>query len=171
MEGLIKMEKHSFIIMRDTLMEVEYKNTSSNIIIDEGIRTIGEMVFFNDDHVSSVICPKSLEVISKNAFADCHHLISVEFNDGLKEIGERAFTRTMLLGVEIPDTVTTLGKGAFVENKWLNSVTMSAPLYDKIKNEIYDYFPSTINSITIHHMHGTSREDKKEYEIISVRSI
>ena len=165
------MENHSFIVMGDKLIDVEYKSTSSNIIIDEGIRTIGEMVFFNDDHVSSVICPKSLKVISKNAFADCHHLISVEFNDGLKEIGERAFTRTMLLGVEIPDTVTTLGKGAFVENKWLNSITMSAPLYNKIKNELYDYFPSTISSITIHHIHGTSREDKNEYERISMRSI
>ena len=165
------MENHSFIVMGDKLIDVEYKSTSSNIIIDEGIRTIGEMVFFNDDHVSSVKCPKSLKVISKNAFVDCHHLISVEFNDGLEEIGERAFTRTMLLGVEIPDTVTTLGKGAFVENKWLTSVTMSAPLYNKIKNELYDYFPSTISSITIHHIHGTSMEDKNEYERISMRSV
>ena len=164
------MEKHSFILLGDTIMSVKYNNTSSNVIIDEPAHHIGEMAFYADNHISSVVLPETIKTVGKGAFCDCHHLISAELNDGLEEIGENAFVRTMLLGITIPDSVVELGLGAFVENKWMTTVILPAKLYYKISMNFYDYFPRSINSITIHNT-GISKEDKPEYERISMSNV
>lgn len=52
--------------------------------------------------------------IARLAFHRCSNLVEVRFNEGLKVIGQGAFSCTALRSVTIPSTVTELGHGAFI---------------------------------------------------------
>lgn len=55
----------------------------------------------------------SVESIGNGAFAACPQLYIVEIGNNIKSIGERAFQRSGIYQIKIPDSVTTLGAGAF----------------------------------------------------------
>ncbi len=68
--------------------------------------------------------PNSLETIKGAAFASCGFSV-VEIADGVKEIGENAFSRNSTLNsVKIGKSVTTIGRQAFSECPALTSVTL-----------------------------------------------
>ena len=59
-----------------------------------------------------------------HAFNGCHNLQSVVIPQGVTEIDFDAFAHCGLTSVEIPDTVTRIGSGAFGWCKKLASVTI-----------------------------------------------
>lgn len=60
------------------------------------------------------VAPKSLKVISDNAFNSCTNLGSVTLPEGLEYIGKSAFSfSSRLAEINIPSTVTYIGEGAF----------------------------------------------------------
>lgn len=72
--------------------------------------------------------PNSLETIKGGAFASCGFSV-VEISDGVKEIGENAFSRNSTLNsVKIGKSVTTIGRRAFSECPALTSVTLGENL-------------------------------------------
>lgn len=72
--------------------------------------------------------PNSLETIKGGAFASCGFSV-VEISDGVKEIGENAFSRNRTLNsVKIGKSVTTIGRQAFSECPALTSVTLGENL-------------------------------------------
>lgn len=72
--------------------------------------------------------PNSLETIKGGAFASCGFSV-VEISDGVKEIGENAFSRNSTLNsVKIGKSVTTIGRHAFSECPALTSVTLGENL-------------------------------------------
>lgn len=72
--------------------------------------------------------PNSLETIKGGAFASCGFSV-VEISDGVKEIGENAFSRNSTLNsVKIGKSVTTIGRKAFSECPALTSVTLGENL-------------------------------------------
>lgn len=72
--------------------------------------------------------PNSLETIKGAAFARCGFSV-VEISDGVKEIGENAFSRNSTLNsVKIGKSVTTIGRQAFSECPALTSVTLGENL-------------------------------------------
>lgn len=72
--------------------------------------------------------PNSLETIKGGAFASCGFSV-VEISDGVKEIGENAFSRNSTLNsVKIGKSVTTIGRQAFSECPALTSVTLGENL-------------------------------------------
>lgn len=72
--------------------------------------------------------PNSLETIKEGAFASCGFSV-VEISDGVKEIGENAFSRNSTLNsVKIGKSVTTIGRQAFSECPALTSVTLGENL-------------------------------------------
>lgn len=72
--------------------------------------------------------PNSLETIKEGAFASCGFSV-VEISDGVKEIGENAFSRNSTLNsVKIGKSVTTIGRQAFSECLALTSVTLGENL-------------------------------------------
>lgn len=72
--------------------------------------------------------PNSLETIKGGAFASCGFSV-VEISDGVKEIGENAFSRSSTLNsVKIGKSVTTIGRRAFSECPALTSVTLGENL-------------------------------------------
>ena len=72
--------------------------------------------------------PNSLETIKGGAFSSCGFSV-VEIADGVKEIGENAFSRNSTLNsVKIGKSVTTIGRQAFSECPALTSVTLGENL-------------------------------------------
>lgn len=84
-----------------------------DVVIPEGITSIGEWAFLNCYNLRSVTLPKSLKHISANAFRFCKNLQHINFPENLQEIGEGAFAFTNIKKVELPAGFCSLGQEAF----------------------------------------------------------
>lgn len=88
------------------------------------LKSLGNSSFRNCDSLKRILVPSSVETIGDSAFLDCESLISVTLEAGLLKIGELAFSKTAILTIEIPDTVTTVGSRAFELCKGLETVVI-----------------------------------------------
>lgn len=86
------------------------------VSIPEGYDRIADGAFSNEN-VQSVLenvnLPKGLTLIGKNAFQDCSHIKSIELNEGLENIGEKAFYGTSLESVKFPSSLKIINDCAF----------------------------------------------------------
>ena len=94
---------------------VFYRCTSIiHVTIPDSIATIGEYAFFNCDSLINVPIPDSVTTIGHAAFFSCDSLTSVPISDSVTTIGNNAFSYCVsLTSVTIPDSVTTIGDYAF----------------------------------------------------------
>jgi len=122
-------------------MEIE------KIVIDEGIKTIGEECFAGCENVKEVVLPNSLEIIKAGAFFENRKLEKINLNEGLKQILDGAFLSCEKLkninlpkslkviptmcfygcGIEkidIPDNIETIVEQAFWDNEELKEVNV-----------------------------------------------
>lgn len=96
-----------------------FNNSSvSELILSEGIESIGTSAFYNTDIVATednpLILPDSLTTIGMTAFGSSSNIEKVIFGENIKEIGDRAFENSGLTGeLIIPATVTEIGQYAF----------------------------------------------------------
>lgn len=82
---------------------------------------------------ASVQFPETLEKIGDFTFAIGAgtyeaEMNSIEFPEGLKKIGATAFQNSKLVSVNLPDSVTTLGKAAFTGSTNIQEIKLSANL-------------------------------------------
>lgn len=92
------------------------------------LKVIEENAFEGCVELVKLGMPNSLETIKEGAFASCGFSV-VEISDGVKEIGENAFSRNSTLNsVKIGKSVTTIGRQAFSECPALTSVTLGENL-------------------------------------------
>ena len=103
----------SFLINGHEL--AEYRGSDVDVVIPEGITSIGASAFSNNRAVQSVTLPRSLTEVGENAFRGCSSLRSVILNDGLKIIRKFAFFACKISSVTIPDSVETIEQCAFTD--------------------------------------------------------
>lgn len=101
-----------YLVAGDGIL-VAYKGNAANVVIPEGVRQIGPEVFQGHEEITSVSLPDSLEIIGEAAFADCVSLTEIEGMPRVRIIRDRAFFHCPLNWVVLPDTVETVGLGAF----------------------------------------------------------
>ena len=111
----------------DGIFEYDYYDESSNqgysnIIIEEGIQSIG-----------------------KRAFADCTGLRSIALPSTLTEIGEEAFRGSAIRSIVIPAGVSTLAEGTFYGCGRLESVELS----DSISYISSSAFEKCVNLVSV----------------------
>ena len=123
-----------------------------NLVIPDGITTIGPYAFERGTQFTSVTIPSSVKSIGNSAFAYCYKLNTIDIPDGVTSIGSYAFLMctsltevnipssvtsidasafsycTALASVEIPNGVTTVSQGLFYNCEALTSVTFPAEL-------------------------------------------
>ena len=95
------------------------------VIIGNGVTTIGSSAFSDCDSLTSVTIPNSVTTIGSGAFELCFSLTSVTIPNSVTTIGSSAFAGcSSLTSVTIGNSVTTIGHGAFYGCSSLTSVTI-----------------------------------------------
>ena len=112
-----------FIIENGVLKK--YVGPGGDVVIPEGVTEIGENAFcyyeslqeleysIPNKTLTGVSLPNHLSKIGESAFDNCVLLTKVNFPEGLKEIGSKAFRGTSLTEIHIPKSVKKIGDDAF----------------------------------------------------------
>ena len=117
---------------------IDIPDTVKKDNIDYTVTAIGDSAFKSFStriNVSSVFIPARVRSIGDSAFNRCNALTTVTFaeNSQLKSIGRAAFYGTehaypRFKEIKIPDSVETIGNGAFYDCQDLESITLPASL-------------------------------------------
>ena len=95
----------------------------TEIIIEDGVKNVGDYAFFRCSGLTSVIIPDSVTTIGNDAFYECESLTSVIIPDSVTSIGDYAFKGcNSLTSVTIGNSVTSIGASAFYDCDSLTSV-------------------------------------------------
>ena len=97
-----------------------YRSTITRVIIDNGVRSIGNDAFFNCYKLTSVTIPASVTCIGNYAFGNCNSLTSVAIPASVAHIGEEAFARCnhlVEISVDADNKAYTTVGGALVRRK------------------------------------------------------
>ena len=98
-----------------------------DLIIPNGVTTIGKVAFQECTGLTSVTIPNSVTSIGSLAFQNCTGLSSVIIPNSVTSIGESAFSGcSRLTSVTIPNSVTSISSGAFYGCSRLTSVTIGS---------------------------------------------
>ena len=103
----------------------KYTGKGGDVVIPDGVSSIGNQAFFGCESLMSVTIPDSVTGIGRYVFFGCRSLMSVAISDSVTSIGDSAFGGCKsLTSVTIPDGVTRISDGAFFECRSLTSVTI-----------------------------------------------
>ncbi|RBI34029.1 hypothetical protein DRZ74_01315 [Metamycoplasma hominis] len=112
----------SYISINSNNKNFEIKD---NFFIDKNNKKI---LAYLDKEATKVTIPDSVKEIGDYSFYGCKNLKEVFLNEGLEEIGARAFKYTKIESITIPDSVKEIGKGAFSNCKNLKEVILNEGL-------------------------------------------
>ena len=102
-----------------------YLGSDAEVVIPEGVRSLRDGVFQENDEVNTVILPGTLERIGDCAFRNCSHLRRINFPGRLREIGAEAFAFCLELeSAALPEGLEKLGEQAFFSCEELSWVRL-----------------------------------------------
>jgi hypothetical protein len=123
-----------------------------SITLPKKLESIGNGAFSGDwsnsdymNHgcaITSIAIPGTVKTIGNEAFSYCRDLALVSFdvdedgNTNLTSIGDYAFRECTFTSITIPNSVTTIGKGAFTSNSKLTTATLGDAIKE-IKDETF----------------------------------
>ena len=118
-----KEEKHEpeLTVMTEPLIIKAYlpdnaymkRNDLIDVVIEEGVNTIGSKAFYYCENLRSVHLPSTIIAIGDDAFAHCKNLQQINLPGNLKRIGNYAFIHTGLKEVRLPEGINSVGECAF----------------------------------------------------------
>ena len=110
-----------------------YNDIIEEIVINDGITSIGEMAFRGLDILKRISIPNSIISIGDFAFSGCESLSSITIPKSVTSIGRYAFSGCKSISsIAIPDSITRIKEFAFMGCENLSKITV-----DK-NNSIYD---------------------------------
>ena len=126
-----------------------YSSRFSEVVIEEGVVSIGQQAFNNCSSIQSLTLPSTLKTISDNAFENCSGLLELTLPATIESIGNKAFggcggvvylncnlldtnegvfRDSKITRLMVADGVTSLGQRSFCGSSQLVSVTFSSSL-------------------------------------------
>ncbi len=126
---------------------VGYKGEDSNVIIPQGVISIGKSAFEECESMLSVSIPSSVISIDDYAFSCCDGLESVIIPVGVKRIARFAFYNCAnLKSVVIPQGVTEIGEYAFSGCENLESAPIPSSI-TSIEEGAFSYCVSLVSMV------------------------
>ena len=96
-----------------------------NLVIPEGVTTIGNYAFYDYETLKSITIPDSVATIGKYAFYGCIGLNSISIPNSVTSIGDGAFSSCQgMTSATIGEGVASLGYWVFAYCKNLTSITI-----------------------------------------------
>lgn len=90
-----------------------YNLPVKHLVIAEGVTEIGEYAFSEWSQIEELTLPSSLIKIGRDAFERCGKIKQIHFSEGLQVIGSYAFGSCPVGELDLPNTMTKIGGGAF----------------------------------------------------------
>ena len=122
-----------------------YNTDIKSVVIENGITSIGDYVFFNCSSLTSITIPNSVTSIGEYVFAQCKSLTSITIPDKVLRIGENAF-----LACESLTDITVDNKNNYyssIDGVLFNKAQSSLIKYPEGKNGKSYIIPDSVNSI------------------------
>ena len=114
-----------------------YKNVKQ-VIIDDGVTTIGNSAFSECKSLTSINIPNSVKTIGVCAFSTCTALTSINIPNSVTTIEKGAFSYCYKLKqIDIPNSVTTLSKDLLSDCRALESIRIHKDVV-KIEEAAFD---------------------------------
>ena len=122
------------------------QETIEEVVVSEGIETIGENAFRYSYGLKYITIPDSVTNIGEYAFCDCTSLTNITIPDSVTNIGDGAFgSCTSLTNITIPDSVTNIGEYAFSGCTSLTNITIPNSVIT-MENYVFASIPAiTVN--------------------------
>ncbi len=103
-----------------------WPKTIKQVIIKDGVSSIGNYAFDRCDKLYSVTIPNSVTTIGEDAFNYCVELTSITIPNSVTTIGDNAFFMcNKITSITIPNSVTSIVERAFAHCSGLTSLTIS----------------------------------------------
>ena len=89
-------------------------NLVTDLVIPDGVTSIGSEAFAKYQYLTSVTIPDSVETIGWGSFSGCDNLTKVTLGNGVTNIRTGAFSScSSLKNIAIPDNIVSIEQGAF----------------------------------------------------------
>ena len=147
-----------------------YSGSARNVIIPPfyssvAVSEISESAF-SGSGISTVQLPFTLKVIAKEAFSNCCGLVGIKL-DGVETIGEKAFYNcTAIASLTIPDSVKSIGLGAFAAEMALEErdgeMTL-VPIETELKELTLHTLGDDVEKAFVAYMFGAPAADHMNY--------
>ena len=85
----------------------------TSVVLPEGITSIGRSAFAHCRALKACLLPQSLTTLEEAAFESCTSLASIEIPEGVRSLPDRAFSHSGLKTIKLPDTLTDMGAQVF----------------------------------------------------------
>ena len=117
-------------------MAFSSNNDIESVSIPATVRIIGKGAFSDCSRLKKVIISNGLTTIQDQAFANCSSLENIKLPSTLEYIGIAAFTRSGLKSLEIPASVTAMGRNITLDCRNLKSLSVNSgnKTFDSRKN-------------------------------------
>ena len=148
----------------------EYTGSGGDVVIPNGVTTIGNGIFQFNNSITSVVIPDSVTTIGDNAFDQCESLKTVTFgtNSQLTTIGVSAFSFCPNIeSISISDSVTSIGKNAFYYCNSLSTVYYGGTAEEWADISIDSTGNDKLTSATVYYYSETEpalNEDETAYD-------
>lgn len=86
-----------------------YDSDIVEVVIEDGIKSVGSSAFYRCGWLKKVVLPKSLKKIDDFAFGRCDSLAEIVLPENLETIGAQAFSGCAFSTLEIPPSVREIG--------------------------------------------------------------
>ena len=120
---------------------ISYKGAEHNLIIPDGVTTIGRRAFYSNQQIETITIPESVSVVEQEAFLYCNNLKSITILGRIEKAGKDAFgslygKETLELEVYSKVPIRAFTKAALEEV--LRAFSKQFTAYDQSTNVFHD---------------------------------